>query len=126
MLLKIIGVALIGVLLSIIVKNVKPEISIVIGLVTIILILSIIIKELSSIVTFIKIYFLEQNLTIEIFNFALKVLGVGYLIEFTSEIAEENGYKSIASKVLFAGKIIIFSLCLPYLLDLFTLIKEML
>ena len=48
----------------------------------------------------------------------LKVLGISYLTQFGTAIAEDCGEKFIAQKIEFAGRVFILSLSVPILINL--------
>ena len=43
-----------------------------------------------------------------VFTAVLKIIGVGYLTEYSASIAEDAGCASIARKLQFGGKVVIF------------------
>ena len=58
----------------------------------------------------------------EILKLAVKVIGVGYITEFTADIVEDFGNKVIASKVVFGGKVVVCGITLPIIKKLFVLL----
>ena len=56
----------------------------------------------------------------------LKIIGVGYLTEFSASVCEDAGNKSIGEKISFAGKVIILVVALPVLSAVIDIISEML
>lgn len=53
-------------------------------------------------------------------------MAIGYLVEFSAGIVEDFGSKSIADKLVLAGKIIIFTVSIPIIQSLITLIGNIL
>ena len=110
---KIVVIALVTVFASIIVKQIKPEISILINIAGGILLILLVVNMLSSVFTnFYNIFQktgIDNNLLVPI----LKIVGVGYLCEFGANICSDAGCSSIADKVLFCGKITILLIALP-------------
>lgn len=47
------------------------------------------------------------------FSLALKALGISYLSEFVADTCRDFGQSSLAAKAEFAGKCLIFILCVP-------------
>lgn len=126
MLLSIIGVAIIGIILNIILKNLKPEIALVVNLATCLIIFMLVIDLASNILSKIVGFVSGLNISNEILLFLLKVLGVSYITEFVVDIAEESGSSSIANKVAFAGKVIIAGISLPMLFKLINILTSLL
>jgi stage III sporulation protein AD len=56
----------------------------------------------------------------------LKILGIGYLTEFTADIAEDFNNKIVASKVILGGKVAICVMSLPILKELLALLLSLL
>lgn len=111
---KVIIVALIGVMVVVILKDIKPELALLAGLVTGAAILLMILTEITGI--------FEDFKTISegagggnstIFVTILKIVGIGYLTEYSSGICEDYGSQSIAKKVQLAGKVSIFAMAIP-------------
>ena len=55
----------------------------------------------------------------------LKIIGLGYLIEFSANVCRDSGNNSIADKVVLAGKIMIFVISMPIISNLFEMILEL-
>ena len=55
-----------------------------------------------------------------------KIVGVGYIADFSAGIVEDTGQKALADKILLAGKIVIMVLSLPILVLLFDTVTTML
>ena len=112
----IIKIILIGVITSvatIVLKQFKPELSILVSLAGGVIILISLINYLGQIVSsFIQIVN-KTNVNFTLFASVLKIVGVGYLTEFGANICNDTGNSSVADKVLLAGKVIILCLALP-------------
>lgn len=66
----------------------------------------------------------EANIDNEAISCVIKVVGIGYLAEFTNNICVDSNCKSIGDKVLFASKIAIMFCALPLVDKLFGIIKD--
>ena len=62
----------------------------------------------------------------DLFVILLKIIGVGYLVEFSAGICSDSGNTSIANKVVLAGKILIFLLSMPIIKNLFEMVMDLL
>lgn len=118
MLYKIVGVGLAGVVLNIILKQYKPEFALLSNVCcSVVLVLmmlnsvSELLNEFLNISSFISV---QDKILVPV----LKVIGIGYLTEFSSDLAEDVGNKSIANKILIGGKVAICVISLPVLKDL--------
>jgi len=115
MLFKVIGVGLSAVIINVILKQYKPEFCVVSNVCAGFIIFMLVANSISD---FVEKIIDVQNLTginSGVVSPILKVIGVGYIVEFASNIAEESGNKSVASKILLGGKIAICGVALPIL-----------
>lgn len=114
MIFKIIGVGICTIVVSIVLKQYKPELSVLVNICGGLVIFMLAIDGVSTLVS--EFYSIE-NLTsqIEIVKPIMKVLGVGYITDFTANLAEDSGNKSVASKIVLGGKVAICTLALPIL-----------
>ena len=61
-----------------------------------------------------------------VYSVVFKIIGIGYITDFSSGIVEDAGQKPLSDKILFAGKIVIMWLSLPILTLLFDTVTSML
>ena len=123
---KIIGTGLITVFAVILVKPVKPEFSIIIGLCGGFLLLSQTINYIIEIVSVFTQLFDKTGLDASVLKIVLKIIGVRYLTEFSAGLCNDVGSSSIAEKIIFAGKIIILFVSLPVVTNIIEIIMELL
>lgn len=62
----------------------------------------------------------------QIFTLLVKIIGIGYIVDFSAGLVEDTGAKSLADKIVLAGKVTIMVLSLPILIKLFDVIAELL
>ena len=124
MLFNIIGVALVGTIIHLILKQTNPEMALLSSLVTCLIILSLVLSFFGDIITKIMAYISGLGVESEIITYLIKILGISYVVEFMVDIAEEAGAGAIAGKVVLAGKIILAGLGLPILFDIVDMLLE--
>ena len=112
-LVKIIGVALITVVAFLLVKQTRPEIAMIITIAGSILIILLSISTLSNVIGQFNQIFKATGVNASILLPILKIIAIGYIVEFGANICVDAGVNSIADKVLFAGKLIILLIALP-------------
>ena len=56
----------------------------------------------------------------------LKMLGIGYLVEFSAGILKDFGQNSLADKLVFCGKAVILVLTVPILESVLSFIRQLL
>lgn len=118
MLLKILGVGVCTLIVSLVLKQYKPELSVLVSICGGLIIFMLALDSVSSLVS--EFYSLEEmaGQNVNIVKPIMKVLGVGYITEFTASLAEDSGNKSIASKIILGGKVAICTLALPLIKEL--------
>ena len=112
MIIKILCIGLVTIVVSAIVKHYRPDLSLIINICGGVLISLLSLDMLSSLLD--GIYNLgDISITQSVIKPLTKVLGVGYITEFCSDMADDAGNKTIASKVILGGKIAICLVALP-------------
>ena len=115
---KIMFIALIGITASLILKNVNSQFSFAAVVVTGVIIISMLYVDIGNVVSVFNAFGSDYGLSNEHIKLLLKVLGISYITQFGSAVAEECGEKFIAKKIEFAGRIFVISLSIPILLNL--------
>jgi len=110
---RIILVGIITCVASVILKNIKPELSLLVSLSGGIVILIMIINSLTSVISAFSSDVSKTNINTQLFSSILKIVGIGYLTEFGANICQDSGNGSLADKILLAGKVIILCFALP-------------
>ncbi|MEG2936099.1 MAG: stage III sporulation protein AD [Clostridium sp.] len=123
---KIVAFALVALMVTLMVKNNRPNIAITISMVAGIIIFMFMLSRLTIIVNFLQSLSSKANIDIVYLDTVFKILGIAYLTSFCSEICKDAGESSIASKVEFSGKILILTLAIPILMAVMqTILKIM-
>ena len=68
----------------------------------------------------------QANLDASLVGGVVKIIGVGYLTEFSASLCEDYGVSSVGKKMQFAGKILILTLSLPMITSIFRSIGALL
>lgn len=124
--LKIVAVALTGVMTASLMKAINKDISLYIVLATIIIILLEVFDKLSGIFAFMESVYGSITYGREFFPVVLKILAIAYITDFTAQLCKDAGETSIGSKVELAGKVIIFYAAMPILTAILDLIGTLL
>ncbi len=119
---QIIGIGLTAAILSVLVKNQKPEISIYISLVAGITIFLFIATKLQSVIEILSQLAGRINIDSIYLTTILKIVGIAYIAEFGAQICKDVGEGVIAAKIEFAGKILIMVMAVPILVSLMDII----
>lgn len=124
--LKIIGVAFLSAVCSLVVKSTKPEFSFAVNTVGCLVIILQILTKTPQIVDFFNKIGLISGVENGMIKLLVKMIAIGYLTEFSSGILVDFGNVSLADKVVFAGKITIILLSLPIFESLLRIIQTFL
>ena len=123
---KVVAVGLITVIATIIVKQVKPEIAILITLTGSIICIIFAIQMLQGVFGSFMGLFNKTGVSSSLFVPVLKIIGIGYLCEFGANLCVDGGCNSIADKILFCGKIAILIIALPIINSVVDVVLELL
>lgn len=115
MIFKIIGIGIIGTIIVGLLKGLKSELAVYASVATCIIILINVLSGFVSVIDTFNGIIDKTGIDSGLFSGVLKIIGVGYVTEYSAEICRDSGGESIASKITLGGKIAIFLLALPIL-----------
>ncbi len=121
--LKIIGVAFVTAISAILLKSTKPELSFAVTVTGVIVILLFIIESLQETIGIFKSLAQATGVENGLIKIVIKIVGVGYLTEFSAGILNDFGSNAVADKVILGGKITVVVLSLPVLDGLLTMVR---
>lgn len=123
---KIVVFSVVAGLIILYVKNFSPEISMTICVVTGCIIITYALSYLTQTFNLVNEIIENSSIEREYFVIIIKAIAIGYLIEFGAGVLSDFGINSVADKLVFLGKIIIFSMSLPIIYAIFNVIKGLL
>lgn len=123
---KIIGIALIALIIIILLKQYKPEFAIYISLLTGVLILVLVMDELTGIIRLIQTIANKASINQQFLTILIKITEIAFLSEFAVSICKDSGEAAIASKIELGSKIVIISMSIPILSSLLEIILKVL
>lgn len=110
----------------IVVKQLKPEFAVPLTVGVSVVILTLICDKLYDVIYTFQEFSQESKIDSQAINCVIKVVGIGYLAEFSNNVCVDANCKSIGDKVLLASKVAILFCALPIIEQLFDLIKNLL
>ena len=123
---RIIGVALLSLVCYLIIKPIKPDMAVFISIsgsiIIVIMCIDIIIDVIGGLTDFVN----KIGVDSQIFAVILKIVGVGYLTEFSSSLCCDAGNTLLADKIVLAGKVFILFLSFPIVTALLNMIVGLL
>ena len=121
-LIRILGVGLVTAVAALLLRSSKPELSFAITIAGSVIILIFALELAADTFGIFAELGERPGNDNELIKVVIKIVAIGYLVEFAAGIVEDFGSKSIADKLVFAGKVIIFSVSLPILRAMVSLI----
>ena len=115
---RVILIAFVGLITVGVLREVKPSLAAIAGIVTGIVIIYSLLDEFTMIIDNFRELTALADIDNALVKTIVKIIGIGYLTEFSAGIAEDYGSASIAKKVEFGGKICIAVLALPVITGL--------
>lgn len=122
---KISLIAILSAVGILIVRQLKSELAVPLTIGVAVVIVSMLCDELFDLVYTFYNFSQQSNIDNEAVTCVIKVVGIGYLAEFTNNICVDANCKSIGDKVLLASKIAILFCALPMVDKLFGIIKDL-
>ena len=104
---KIIFIAIIVTSMCLVIKQVRPEISMLVGLLGVVLIFVFSLEQIGQVIELIKELSNKAGMPATFLNIVLKIIGIAYLTEFAANVCKDVGESAISAKVQLAGKCII-------------------
>ena len=121
-LVKIIGVALVTAFAALFLRGTKPELSFAVTIAGAVIILLFIVDMLASSFQIFGEIAEKTGIDDSLVKIIVKIVAIGYLVEFSAGVVEDFGSKSIADKLILAGKVIIFAVSVPIIRSMLELI----
>ncbi|KXG76794.1 stage III sporulation protein AD [Thermotalea metallivorans] len=122
---KIVGLGLIAAILSVVLRNQKPEISLQISIVTGLIIFIFIAARLTYVIEVLNLVARKIDVDLVYITTIFKIVGIAYVAEFGAQICRDAGESAIASKIEFAGKVLIMVLAVPILVAALNLLVKL-
>ena len=119
---KVVIIAIFAVITISLIKQIKSEFAIALSVGVSVVLMLMLFDELFNVVQ--TFYNLSDKAQVDsgIFSIVIKVVGIGYLAEFTNNVCVDANCKSVGDKVILASKIAILLCALPIVESLFELL----
>lgn len=123
---KIVAIGLITCIATIVIKPIRSDYSIFVAIAGGLIIIFLIINYLTGIFGAFKGLVGLSGVDSGLYSLLIKIIGIGYLIEFAAGICADTGNSSLGDKILLGGKIVIMVLALPIVMNIINIIMEIL
>ena len=122
----LIGLSIVSCIVVIVVKQYKPEFAFITTIAAGSVILFMLLGRFTSVFNELKLISESAGIKSEYMEVMLKGLGICYLTQFSSDICNDFGQSSLASKIELCGKITLAVLSIPLLKSLIETISKVL
>lgn len=122
---RVIGVALVGAICVIILKNSQSSFAMLASIATGIIVLIVTLNSLGDVILAFQEIVEKTGIDNGLFALLLKIVGVGYLTEYSVSLCNDFECASIGKKLAFAGKIAIFLMAVPIVKTLIDLVAKL-
>lgn len=123
---KIIVIALIAAIIIMYLRSVNSEFSLLATIASGIILIFCALDYLANTFGVINQLVTLTGIDSELYLIVFKVSSIGYLVEFSADTVSDFGLKSLADKLVFVGKLIIFSISLPIIYAIINLLVGLL
>ena len=123
---QIVGLGLVGAVLALVLKQYKPELALPLSLVVGLIIFTFMLKKIIVIIQTLEKLARQAEVDQIYLTTILKAIAIAYIAEFGAQICRDAGEKIIASKIEFAGKVMIMILGLPIMMAIIESILQLL
>ncbi len=123
---KIVGIALMAVAASLVLRAYRPELGLQIAIAAGVLILMLTLDELIALSSFLSETLVRFQIDPGYLKVMLKVIGTAYLAQFAADLCRDAGESAVAGKVELAGRVLILALCLPVLMSILEMVGSIL
>ena len=123
---KIIGIALVALIIIVLLKQYKPEYTIYISLLAGALIILLVMDKLTGIINLLQSLANKTSINSTFLSLLIKITGIAFLSEFAVSICKDSGEAAIANKIEIGTKIIIISMSIPIITSLLEIILKLL
>jgi len=110
---QIVGLALIVTILSVVLKQIRPEIALQLSILAGASIFILIINKIRVVVDLLQTLADQANISSYYLLIILKIVGVAYLAEFGAQICRDAGESALATKIELAAKVGVIILAIP-------------
>lgn len=108
-------IGIVGVLLALQIRSIKPEMAIYLGIATSLLILLLAVDKLSLVLGGIRTIQGYLSVHAAYIQALLKIIGITYVAEFAADICKDAGYGTLAGQIGIFSKLSILAVSMPVL-----------
>ncbi len=120
---RIVGIGISAAVLAALLRQRRPEIAVQVSLAAAAVIFLAAAPYLKTVLEMFRDISNQIGLDIKYITVILKVIGIAYITQFGAELCRDAGEGAVASKIEFAGKVIIMTLSMPVMYKLLEVVN---
>ena len=121
---KIIGIGITGAILSLLVKQYRPDFAIALPILTAVAIFVLCVPYIETGLKALSDITDMSGIDMDKAGIVIKIIGGSYIFQFASDICVDAGERSVASKIELSGKLVIIAMSMPIIYRLLDLVKD--
>ena len=111
---------------AMLIRESRPDVALIIGIAGGTMIIIGVADRLVEAVDFFRYISDKAGVDGGVMKILFKIVGVGYIADFSAGLAEESGAKALGEKIIFGAKIVIFVVSIPLIRMLFEVVTGLL
>lgn len=119
------AIGIVSTILALSIKKQSPEFSLLISIAAGVIIFIMVIPKFEALFQVFNKITSSADIDLTYISIVIKIIGIAYISQFSSQICIDAGESAIASKIELAGKILIMVISAPILLTLVELVVAM-
>lgn len=123
---QLVGIAIITAVAALLLRGTKPELAFAVTIAGGIILLLFAFEIFKGSLSIFQKITAATGIESSIVKILLKMVGIGYLVEFSAGILNDFGQNALGDKLVFCGKIIVLVLAVPILESVLNLIVKLL
>ena len=123
---QLVGIAFVTAVAVLLLKGTKPELAFAVTVAGSIILLLFVFEVFKGSVSIFGDIASETGIDSSLVKILLKMVGIGYLVEFSAGILNDFGQNAVSDKLVFCGKILVLVLAVPILESVLSLIQRLL
>ena len=123
---KIVGIGLLAGILINLIRQQKPELAMQLAIATGAMIFLLMVSRVMQVVDVLQTLSARAKIDQTHMAAVLKIIGIAYVADFGSQVLQDAGERSVATKVEMAGKILIMLLAVPIILAIVDTVLKLL
>ena len=120
---RIAAIGIITALCVLVLRENRSDIATLIGITGGAIILLSLIDYFTQIFDFLRRFIEKTGIDGSVIKALVKIVGIGYVADFSAGIVEESGSKALSEKIVLGGKVIIFIMSIPIIEMLFEIME---